>query len=962
MMHRGWFANRSGVLAGIAVSLLLFGCAQEEDGESFPIVEIDEEYGEVEDDDGECELVYELPTGRSFALHTEDIIEPEAIADIASSYIGSIPPILMFADGLTDGSADSVELVGGAGEKLDDEYGLMEGDDDVYSMYYGSINPDTCDFQARLDGQSISWELEATSEELILDLSGFSDLTDGVVLMVEDVEFQGTLSSNLDEIFAATLGGRLSDEGVETLLDAVQDRLPMSEEQAMDLLDPDDTGEILVEIEMSGVEAEVDGFVSADAGDELEARPEAGSCCPDGLEVGDSILPYLDWQQQGLDAEQYELFQMALPEFRERENVAMVVTARENDEGTVQYEVYSGGAVEEGHIIFERSAADGGFAPDFEVVSQSGHNPLGNTDPTALSEYEEFLEAGINPNSVSYSHRGYDSGDPRLSFVPPEKMHYPYAMERIAHNFDDPRTGDLMILPASWATGGFSTHGNLGSLQSRAPLMMAGPGLRSADDVDDDVPTGYSIDEVGDGEGEALFVDDAVRHVDVAPTIAAALGVDPTTGVGPDLRLSDEVLLGWQDGRVLEEVFTDEALDAIAAGEPVAERAVIIINDGLTNTEILHQALSDNPDFDVDAYRQWLDGGIAYRHGAISNFPSNTYPGHNTIGSGAWAGHHGVVDNRFWEREQAVGGAPIGALFETEYLFGSAHANLPVETLFEAVTRTWGDLDDGIMTASVNEPTSRGAAFASLEYREPEGFEMPDEADSTTIGDEVYDLPAADAEDYGGIMDNSSVQAFSELFQDHERRGEEGLPIPKFTYVNFASTDTAGHAHGPHGDFERYEVVSRTNERMRGVIEVLEYLEIDDETLVVLTADHGMELQDREVSSSYTGAFRDADVSFRNEGWYYYFKQLAVEVDDIEVDGDRATYSLRVIDRATRDADEPSGVAAVDVMPVDGGMAPMERTDPDGYVEIEVALDADADVLFEFDHDEWNMHRQRIAD
>ena len=952
--------ERSGIgrwllVVGLASTLAMVGCGDDE--EPADNQEQQEEKDNQNKEIEECEIEYVIPEGDSFALQATALVEPASIASLTAGYMDSVPPLLFIAKGLTDGVDDEVEVVGGIGERV--SYGYDETPntvEDVYSMYYGSINPSTCDFQARLQGDTVQYDLNTAAEEMNIDLSGFSSLTEGLSLHVEEVTLTGTFDEDLNLVDEAVLKGRLSDDGLGDLVDAVGEYITMTEEQARRLLDPDDTGEILVELELSGRRAVVDGFIDVEEGEPVEPRIEE-PCCPDGLEVGDSIIPYLSWEQQGIDEAQYELFQMALPEFRADSKVAMVVTARRQSDGDVHYEVYSGGAVDEGMIAFRREAGNGGQAPEFHVVEQAGANPLENMDPTALSEYEELLSLGENPNEVTYVDEGYLAGDPRVAFVPPQQMHYPFAMERIAQNFDDPRTGDLMIIPASWSTGGFGTHGNLGALQSRSPLVIFGPGVRNADENDG---VGY-VAEMGDGEQTLLF-EDAVRQVDIAPTVAAALGVEQTVGVGPDMRLRDDVFLKWQDGRVLQEVFTDDAWDAIESGDPVAERAVIIINDGLTNTELLYQVLSDDPEFEVDAYRRMFASGAAFEFGSISNFPSNTYPGHNTIGSGAWAGHHGVIDNNFWVREQSTQASPISELFETEHLMGSAHSNLPVETLHEAVMRTFGTLAQGVLAASINEPSSRGAEFSTLERRIPEGFETPEDAETLMVGENVYELPPADIQDYAALMDNDSAITFATLFQDHIERGEDGLPIPHYTIVNFGSTDTAGHAHGPHGDHERYTVISRVNQRMAAMLDLLEYLEIDDSTLVVLTSDHGMELQDLSRSSSRGRALSQAGVSTRRAGWYYYFLEFAVEVMEVEEDGGEVTYSLRVVDRATSGVDEPTGVTDVAVDVITDGEAETAYTDEEGYVEILVTPDSGADsVLFEFDNPSWNAHRERIG-
>ena len=910
-------------------------------------------------DDGACQLVYEIPDGQPFALTAEEIVEPDAIVTIAGSFLGDLPPVLLFADELTDGTDDELHLVGGGSERTG--YGYDEIPDtpaDTYSLYYESLNDETCQFRARLDGNSRELKLEASADFLEIDLTGMSSLTDGVILQVSDAEITGQFGEQLDTLNDVVLRGVITDEGFDALLESVQDQVPISEEQARDIIDPDGEGEVPVEMTMSGRAVTADGFIEPGDTTQIAPRPDAGDCCPDGLQLGDSIIPHLNWQQQGIDSRQFELFQMALPEIRQDPHVAMVATARRQDDGTVQYEIYSGGAVDEGSLVYERHAGDDGDEARFETVAQDGANPLAHTDPKAFSSYSDFVDAAINPFGTDYSHRSYGEDDERLGFIPGDQMHYPYARERIAQAFDDPRTGDLIIIPASWSTGGFGTHGNLNALQSRAPLVVSGPGIRNADDAD--IPDNATAESIGDS-GQTLMVDAVARQTDIAPTVAAALGLDRTTGVGPDLRLRDDVYLQWQDGRVLEELFTDDALDAIADGEPVADRAIVIVNDGLTNPEIFHQVFSDNPDYDVDVYRQLFDGALTYEHGAISNFPSNTFPGHNTIGSGAWSGHHGLIDNVFWSRTQSAEASAISEIFETEYLFGSAHPGLPVETVHEAVERSFGSLDDGVLSASINHPSTRGAPLATYERRRPDGFEIADDADEVDVADQSYPLPQVDVDDRTGVMDNSTAQYFTALFQDHIDRPDDGLPIPTFTILNMASTDTAGHRHGPHGDDTRFDAISRTNQRMRALLDTLEQLEIDDSTLLIFTADHGMELQDQERSSRRNRPLQHAGIAVRSHRWSHYFKELSVEVLDTNLEGDVLSLSLRVVDRATAQADSAVGVADVTVDVIDGGQAESVTTADDGTVDLTVGTDGDNGVLLEFDHDQWNSYRKHIA-
>jgi len=38
----------------------------------------------------------------------------------------------------------------------------------------------------------------------------------------------------------------------------------------------------------------------------------------------------------------------------------------------------------------------------------------------------------------------------------------------------------------------------------------------------------------------------------------------------------------------------------------------------------------------------------------VPGWPSNTFPGHVSIATGAWANRHGIVDNQFWDRERGA--------------------------------------------------------------------------------------------------------------------------------------------------------------------------------------------------------------------------------------------------------------------------------------------------------------------
>jgi hypothetical protein len=86
-----------------------------------------------------------------------------------------------------------------------------------------------------------------------------------------------------------------------------------------------------------------------------------------------------------------------------------------------------------------------------------------------------------------------------------------------------------------------------------------------------------------------------------------------------------------------------------------------------------------------------------------------------------------------------------------------------------------------------------------------------------------------------------------------------------------------------------------------------------------------------------------------------------VELEEIQDAGEERVVALRVIDAGTKGTAEPVGVPEVDVIVVSGGDGETVRTDGEGYAEITVTPEGSmSDVLFEFDHPQWNFHRERF--
>ena len=95
--------------------------------------------------------------------------------------------------------------------------------------------------------------------------------------------------------------------------------------------------------------------------------------------------------------------------------------------------------------------------------------------------------------------------------------------------------------------------------------------------------------------------------------------------------------------------------------------------------------LANDPD-GIPNLRRLIRGGTMFEYGSFTNFPSITWPSHNAIGTGAWGGHHDIVNPTYYLRETRELVTPQGQQFETARFLGDG-----VETLYEAFHRVFGD-------------------------------------------------------------------------------------------------------------------------------------------------------------------------------------------------------------------------------------------------------------------------------
>lgn len=505
--------------------------------------------------------------------------------------------------------------------------------------------------------------------------------------------------------------------------------------------------------------------------------------------AGEALEP---WPGNGVSEEESASARLVVDALLADPWVAMVAW---REEGTARYHLAVAGT--EATFVAERSEAG------IHQYAWESPSPLLD-EPMGMATLAQELEAGSNPMGTTLTDQGYLEDDPRLSFIETAQASFPDQAVRLAQLFDHPDSPDLAYAVAPFANGGVGTHGGFSVAQTRAPLLLRGPGV------------------------VAGTHDLAVQSVDIAPTVAALLGVQPVEGVdGREGVQREGLMLKWQDGRVLEEILTGDC----AWG--AADHALLVIFDGLSHTELWDGIDSGR----LPRLQGLAAGGARVAGGAMVGFPSLSLPGHTTVVTGAWQGHHGYLSNG-WVDAETGASAPGVDMYDLAGNADAANAvadtwlSPEVETLFEAVARSGLDGE----TASINDLVFRGATWSRLAespVRDPGGPVHP-----STLAT--------------SLVDDTAVLQARYLF-------EEAGP-PRLMTVAFYVTDDGGEESGPHGDGLR-TVLGESDARLGTLLDLYDAAGVLDSTLVVITADHGMELQDPARTASPSAAIAASGVA-----------------------------------------------------------------------------------------------------
>lgn len=398
---------------------------------------------------------------------------------------------------------------------------------------------------------------------------------------------------------------------------------------------------------------------------------------------------------------------------------------------------------------------------------------------------------------------------------------YPFAFDHLAQIFDHPSAPDLVVLHTGshyWGDQGghLGEHGSLGVLQSRAPFIASGAGVRRGG-----------------------MQNTSCRLVDVLPTVLSLLGITPEADLAECVPL---------DGSML---------DHVVAEHGGARHVVGILMDG-TNPNVLYDAVARG---ELPHLARLMSSGVTLRHGAIASLPTVTLANHTAILTGRHPGHHGVLHNAWIDRgsgDQVVTNSPTTWPTSMQWLHKG------VETIHDAVHRARPDA----ISISVNEPCDVGADFSVFALvrrgervdRAPLAADLPDAT-------QRFVRPSKDYE-WSSRIDHTAVEQFQGIWSG--TYGGRTWEHPTFSWVNFTLTDAAFHEGGPYSEIAAASLRD-TDARIGRLMEAVQTAGRFDETAFVVVADHGMQLADESVTGDWDASLRDAGVVVGDEGYGFLY-------------------------------------------------------------------------------------------
>lgn len=461
------------------------------------------------------------------------------------------------------------------------------------------------------------------------------------------------------------------------------------------------------------------------------------------------------------------------------------------------------------HIVDLVAWADGGW---LHVANAAGAARLPVAHPWGRWEVLRGRNPVLNQDPLHAVPREAALADPS---PPNERNSYPLAGPRLASVFADPtRSPDLVVVPTPshyWPEHGghLGEHGSLDAGQSRAPLLLAGAGVRA----------------------RGLLARHA-RMVDVGPTLAALAGV----------AMADV------EGAPLADLLT---------GTP-ARHVVGLLWDGANCNDLLALAAEGA----LPGVARLLDRGCALTGGAVAEFPSVTLTNHTSALTGVGPGRHGIMHNVFFDR---ASGQRVITNDVNAWHTACEQLRPGARTVFEAIAAG----RPGAFTACVNEPIDRGAGYSTFDLVRA----LPRVDGPGGMADHLppaEDDPHTSHEWAGSDRDYAWSSRVDALGLRQVLQLWDAPEPPAFTWWNTTVTDTGHHAGGPYSAVAR-AALADADRRLQEFLDLLERRGLADQTAIMLTADHGSEGARVSCTGDWAPALRAAGVTFRDEGYGFLY-------------------------------------------------------------------------------------------
>ena len=279
----------------------------------------------------------------------------------------------------------------------------------------------------------------------------------------------------------------------------------------------------------------------------------------------------------------------------------------------------------------------------------------------------------------------------------------------------------------------------------------------------------------------------------------------------------------------------------VAPSEPAkASYLVIVVVDGC------------RPDYfqiaDIPNIESLMEQGVTYQRAWVGQLKNNTPPVHTTISTGAFQKHHGILG--FAWKDPATGEMTTPTAWDSVVsgemtriivksgvtsigtLYRTAHPDAKVAAVstskFYAAAGLGAESADYILFAShYAEPTVLGEGFSTTEVRRPAGVE------GHLAPDEIMNSPDL-------IRELKKPNSFDAWAADLAIKLVEQVK-PEILLVNLPYVDGKGHQTGGiTAPEEMGKAVSNADAQIGKFIELYKKIGIYDETLFVITSDHGM--------------------------------------------------------------------------------------------------------------------------